>query len=120
MHDALFALPLASAMQFRPCYVHTKSHLSNTILFVSKFKQYSLHEASSDPSVQSLFPSHIHANGMHSPLLLRHVKSSDEQTFVSECILRIRREMNFKNCVSEIYGTFFFFISVSAACLLCA
>lgn len=45
--------------------------------------RYSLHDASSDPSVQSLFPSHIHANGMHSPLLLRQEKSSDEQTFLS-------------------------------------
>lgn len=57
-------------------------------------KQYSLHDDSSDPSVQSLLPSHIHANGIHSPLLLRHVKSSDEQTFVSA--LFDGREMIFK------------------------
>lgn len=45
--------------------------------------KYSLHVASSDPSLQSLFPSHIHVNGMHSPLLLRQAKSSDEQAFLS-------------------------------------
>lgn len=45
---------------------------------------YLLHEDSSDPSLQSLFWSHIQANGIHSPLLLRHVKSSDEHVLVSK------------------------------------
>lgn len=47
---------------------------------------YLLHEDSSDPSLQSLFWSHIQANGIHSPLLLRHVKSSDEHVLVSKLL----------------------------------
>ena len=63
----------------------------NYIMMKNKIKmdsssRYSLHDVSSDPSVQSLFPSHIHANGMHSPLLLLHVKSSDVHTFASAWI----------------------------------
>lgn len=68
-----------------------ESHLSNNVIktlilppmIKKKLWKYSLHDASSEPSVQSLFPSHIHASGMHSPLLLLHVKSSDEHTFTS-------------------------------------
>jgi len=44
-------------------------------------KKYGLlHADSSDASEQSRFWSHIHANGIHSPVALRHVNSSDEQT----------------------------------------
>lgn len=73
-----------------------ESHLSNKVIkfdFTRADKNcmmggsgsgiYSLHDASSEPSAQSLFPSHIHASGMHSPMLLLHVKSSDEHTFAS-------------------------------------
>lgn len=43
-----------------------------------------LHAASSDPSVQSSFWSHIHANGMHSPSLFLQANSSDEHVLCSE------------------------------------
>lgn len=43
-----------------------------------------LHAASSDPSVQSLFWSHIHANGIHSPSLFLQANSSDVHVLCSE------------------------------------
>lgn len=47
-------------------------------------KWYLLHCASSEPSAQSLFWSHIHASGMHSPNELLQVNSSEVQIFASE------------------------------------
>lgn len=66
------------------------SRKRNVISFtekINKDKTYKfslLHAASSDPSVQSLFWSHIHANGIHSPSLFLQANSSDEHVLCSE------------------------------------
>ena len=62
---------------------------------------------SSEPSEQSRFWSHIHANGIHSPVAFLHVNSSGEQTLASiygKKFYSWKFEINFSAKLNNLLG----------------